>query len=57
MSVTRKKFTTTLDAKVIKKLGILRAINENKGINEVIEELVNEKYEEIELNDKNNKKR
>ena len=51
--IVRKKFTTTLDTRVIKKLGILKAINDNKGINEVIEELVNIKYEEIQLNDKN----
>ena len=51
--IARKKFTTTLDAKVIKRLGILKAINDNKGINEVIEELVNKKYEEIQINDKN----
>lgn len=51
--VVREKFTTTLDPEVITKLGVIKALNKNKGMNEVIEELVNKKYEEMGLNDTN----
>lgn len=51
--VVREKFTTTLDPEVITKLGVIKALNKNKGMNEVIEELVNKRYEEMGLNDTN----
>ena len=34
--VSREKFTTTLDPNVVTRLGIIKAINKNKGLNEVI---------------------
>ena len=46
----REKFTTTLAPEVVARLEIIKAINKNKGKNEVIEELVNEKYKEMGLN-------
>lgn len=55
--VSREKFTTTLNPDVVKRLGIMKAIDNKRGLNEVIEELVNRKFEEIGINDKNNKKR
>lgn len=55
--ILREKFTTTLDPNVVTRLGIIKAINKNKGLNEVIEELVNKKYEEMGLDDTSNKKR
>lgn len=55
--VSREKFTTTLDPNVVTRLGIIKAINKNKGLNEVIEELVNKKYKEMGFNDTNNKER
>lgn len=53
----REKFTTTLNPDVVRRLGIMKAIDNKRGLNEVIEELVNRKFEEMEINDKNNKKR
>jgi|GEM_PF-3968499 hypothetical protein len=55
--VSREKFTTTLDPNVVTRLGIIKAINKNKGLNEVIEELVNKKYKEMGFDDTNNKER
>lgn len=55
--VSREKFTTTLDPNVVTRLGIIKAINKNKGLNEVIEELVNKKYKEMSFDDTNNKER
>lgn len=55
--VIREKFTTTLDPKVVTKLGIMKAIDNKRGLNEVIEELVNKQYKEMGFNDKDNKKR
>lgn len=55
--ITRDKFTTTLDPKVVTRLGIIKAINKNKGLNEVIEELVNKKYKEMGFNDDTNKEK
>ena len=55
--VSREKFTTTLDPNVVTRLGIIKAINKNKGLNEVIEELVNKKYKEMGFDDTNNKDR
>ena len=51
--VVREKFTTTIDPDVITKLGVIKALNKNKGMNEVIEELVNKRYKEMGLNDTN----
>lgn len=55
--ILREKFTTTLDPNVVTRLGIIKAINKNKGLNEVIEELVNKKYKEMGFNDTSNKER
>ena len=55
--VSREKFSTTLDPNVVTRLGIIKAINKNKGLNEVIEELVNKKYKEMGFDDTNNKER
>ena len=55
--VSREKFTTTLDPNVVTRLGIIKAINKNKGLNEVIDELVNKKYKEMGFDDTNNKER
>lgn len=55
--VTRDKFTTTLDPKVVVRLGVIKAINKNKGLNEVIEELVNSKYKEMGFKDDTNNKK
>lgn len=55
--VSREKFTTTLNPDVVKRLGIMKAIDNKRGLNEVIEELVNRKFEEMGINDKDNKKR
>lgn len=60
MKKSRNKFTTTLTPDVIEKLGIMKVINKKRGLNEIIEELVNDKYDKemgIMLNDKNSKKR
>ena len=46
----REKFTTTLAPEVVARLEIIKAISKSKGKNEVIEELVNEKYKEMGLN-------
>lgn len=51
--ITREKFTTTLSPEVVTRLGILKAIDKKKGMNEVIEELVNKKYKEMGFNDTN----
>lgn len=51
----REKFTTTLNPKVIERLGIMKALEKQKGINDVIEKLVNDKWEET--NDKHSKER
>lgn len=53
----REKFTTTLNPDVVRRLGIMKAIDNKRGLNEVIEELVNRKFKEMGINDKNNKKR
>lgn len=53
--VLREKFTTTLDPDVVTRLGVIKAINKNRGLNEVIEELVNKKYKEMGFNDTNKK--
>lgn len=56
---TREKFTTTLTPVVIERLGILKAQNRKngvKGINDIIEELVNERWER-EINDKDSRKK
>ena len=42
--IEREKFTTTLDPAVIEKLGVMKAKCRKKGLNYVIEELVNEKW-------------
>ncbi len=55
--VSREKFTTTLDPNVVTRLGVIKAINKKKGLNEVIEELVNKKYKEMGFDDTNSKKR
>lgn len=55
--VIREKFTTTLNPEVVTKLGVIKALNKNKGMNEVIEELVNERYKEMGLNDTNKEER
>ena len=55
--ISREKFTTTLDPNVVTRLGVIKAINKKKGINEVIEELVNKKYKEMGFNDTNSEKR
>lgn len=49
--VTREKFTTTLNPDVVVRLGVIKAVNKNRGLNEVIEELVNKKYKEMGFND------
>lgn len=51
--IIREKFTTTLSPEVVIRLGILKAINKKKGMNDVIEELVNKKYKEMGFNDTN----
>ena len=55
--ISRVKFTTTLDPNVVTRLGVIKAINKKKGLNEVIEELVNKKYKEMGFNDTNSEKR
>lgn len=55
--INRDKFTTTLDPKVVVRLGVIKAINKNKGLNEVIEELVNKKYKEMGFKDDTNKEK
>lgn len=55
--ISREKFTTTLDPNVVTRLGVIKAINKKKGLNEVIEELVNKKYKEMGFNDTNSEKR
>ena len=54
--IVREKFTTTLDPKVIERLGIMKAKNRKKGINDIIECLVNDKWGEME-NDNNSRKK
>lgn len=56
---TREKFTTTLTPIVIERLGILKVQNRKngvKGINDIIEELVNERWER-EINDKDSREK
>lgn len=55
--IIREKFTTTLSPEVVIRLGILKAINKKKGMNDVIEELVNKKYKEMGFNDTNKEER
>ena len=55
--ISREKFTTTLDPNAVTRLGVIKAINKKKGLNEVIEELVNKKYKEMGFNDTNSEKR
>lgn len=55
----REKFTTTLTPIVIERLGIMKAQNRKngaKGINDIIEELVNERWER-EINDKDSREK
>lgn len=52
--IKREKFTTTLDPKVIERLGVMKAIYREKGLNYIIEKLVNEKWERGIDNDKDN---
>lgn len=55
--MAREKFTTTLEEKVIERLGILKVLDKKRGINDIIEELVNNKWEELDNNDNNKKER
>lgn len=55
--VSREKFTTTLDPIVIERLGILKAKNRKRGLNDIIEELVNDKWERELNNDKDTRKK
>lgn len=54
---TREKFTTTLDPVVIERLGIMKAKRRKRGLNDIIEELVNDKWEREIENDKNSGKK
>lgn len=54
--IVREKFTTTLDPKVIERLGIMKAKNRKRGINDIIEDLVNNKWGEMK-NDNNSRKK
>lgn len=54
--MAREKFTTTLEEKVIERLGILKVLDKKRGINDIIEDLVNNKWEEL-GNDNNKKER
>lgn len=54
--MAREKFTTTLEEKVIERLGILKVLDKKRGINDIIEDLVNNKWEELD-NDNNKKER
>lgn len=53
--ISREKFTTTLDPDVVVRLGVIKAINKKRGLNEVIEELVNKKYKEMGFNNDTDK--
>lgn len=55
--IIREKFTTTLDPIVIERLGIMKARNRRRGINDIIEDLVNDKWERELNNDKDNRKK
>lgn len=55
--IEREKFTTTLDPVIIEKLGVMKAKYRKKGLNYVIEELVNEKWERELNNDKDNREK
>lgn len=55
--IEREKFTTTLDPAVIEKLGVMKAKCRKKGLNYIIEELVNEKWERELNNDKDSRKK
>ena len=54
--IVREKFTTTRDPKVIERLGIMKAKNRKRGINDIIEDLVNNKWGEMK-NDNNSRKK
>lgn len=54
--MAREKFTTTLEETVIQRLGILKVLDKKRGLNDIIEELVNNKWEEIN-NDTNKEER
>lgn len=53
----REKFTTTLSPIVIERLGILKAKNRKRGLNDIIEELVNDKWERELNNDKDSREK
>ena len=55
--IEREKFTTNLDHAVIEKLGEMKEKCRKKGLNYVIEELVNEKWERELNNDKDSRKK
>lgn len=55
--IIREKFTTTLDPIVIERLGIMKAKNRKRGINDIIEELVNTKWERELNNDKDSREK
>lgn len=55
--INREKFTTTLDPIVIERLGIMKAKNRARGLNDIIEELVNDKWERELNNDKDSRKK
>lgn len=55
--INREKFTTTLDPIVIERLGIMKAKDRKKGINYIIEELVNTKWERELNNDKDSREK
>lgn len=50
--INREKFTTTLDPIVIERLGIMKAKDRTRGLNDIIEKLVNDKWERELNNDK-----
>ena len=55
--IVREKFTTTLDPVVIERLGIMKAKNRKRGLNDIIEELVNDKWEREIENDNSNREK
>ena len=54
--IVREKFTTTLDPKVIERLGIMKAKSRKRGINDIIEDLVNNKWGEMKNGNNSRKK-
>lgn len=54
---SREKFTTTLTPLVIERLGIMKAKNRKRGLNDIIEELVNNEWERELNNDKDNREK